>query len=205
MLELVPLFIMIAFFMGLVVVVGELVIPLILGRKYPGYSQLRDTISELGSSRSPVSKYLSAWLVILGMLLLVFALGQAVLFASYTWFHLLYLAGIVVFGLGGILAGIFPQDPKGTEETRSGKIHDISSGIGFILLLLTPIWAIWIPEFWNSLILYLFLLLAGWIAFILFGLSKNREGVLGLSGFWQRVTLVIMNSYLLLNYLISMI
>jgi len=56
--------------------VGDFVIFLILGRHYPGYSHLRDTISTLGMAKSPVQHQLSVWLVMLGFCFIGFAVGQ---------------------------------------------------------------------------------------------------------------------------------
>jgi len=53
---------------GLAAMIGDFVMPLILGRKYPNHNALYDVISELGTQGSPVRKQISAWLIIEGIL-----------------------------------------------------------------------------------------------------------------------------------------
>jgi ABC-type Mn2+/Zn2+ transport system permease subunit len=80
-------------------------------------------------------------------LFVCFGIGQGLQFQNLTWAHWIYLWGIVAFGIGaGIIAGIFPEDTRGVEETVSGKIHGIFSGLGFIFLILNPLWALCIDE-----------------------------------------------------------
>lgn len=190
---------------GVIAMAGDFVIPWILGRRYPGYSHLRDTISTLGTTGSPVKRQLSIWLIVLGVCFLGFAVGQALQFRVFTWRHWSYLLGIVAFGLGaGIVAGLFPEDAAGTEETATGKVHGIGSGLGFILLLLVPLWARGMIEFaavrgWNTLGF-----LAGFISFTLFMVSGKSSGFLKeWTGLWQRLYLAVMYGVLLINGLAS--
>ena len=67
--------------------IGDFVVPLILGRKYPNHNILYDVISELGTKRSPVRKQISAWLIILGILFICFGIGQGLQFRNQTWAH----------------------------------------------------------------------------------------------------------------------
>ena len=180
---------------------GDFVVPSILARSYPGYSHLRDTISTLGTAGSPVKRQLRAWLMVLGVCFLGFAAGQAVQFQVFTWRHGLYLAGIIAFRLGtGVVAGIFPEDPPGVAESVSGKIHGIGAGLGFILLLLTPLWARGMVEFspvrvWNTLGFGV-----GLVAFILFLASGKGNGFLrAWTGLWQRIYLAVLYSVLMVN------
>jgi len=188
---------------GVIAMAGDFVIPWILGRRHPGYSHLRDTISTLGTAESPVKRQLRPWLIVLGVCFLGFAVGQAVVFQVFTWRYWLYLTGIISFGLGaGIVAGIFSEDSPGTAETFSGKIHGIGSGLGFILLLLAPLWARGMIEFaavkgWNTLGF-----LAGFITFTLFMVSGKSSGFLKeWTGLWQRLYLAVMYGVLLMNAL----
>ncbi len=191
------------FVLGAIAMVGDFLIPALLAMRYPGYSHLRDTISTLGTIESPVRSLTSVWLVGLGVCLLVFAVGQASQFQLSTWRHVLYLAGIVGFGIGaGIVAGFFPEDPIGSAETVSGKAHDIGAGLGSILLLLTPLWALGMSELalvkiWNILGLAVAV-----VAFTLF-LATGRGGLcsMALTGLWQRSYLAAIYSTLLMNSL----
>ena len=189
---------------GLIGMAGDFVVPLILGRHYPGYSHLRDTISTLGTDESPVKRQLSVWLIVLGAGFLVFAAGQGTQFHPFTWRHWLYLTGIVAFGLGaGMVAGVFPEDAPGTPETLSGKIHGLGAGIGFILLLLEPLWARGMAECssvrgWNTLGFSVAL-----VAFTLFLASGKSSGFLAQwTGLWQRIYLAVIYFVLAMNALV---
>lgn len=61
----------------LAAICADLVIPLFLGTRYPGYHHFRDTISTLGTTGSPVQKYQCATLILVGSLWIVFAVGKA--------------------------------------------------------------------------------------------------------------------------------
>ena len=122
---------------GLIALVGDFIVPYILGRRYPNYDNFKHVISELGTKQSPVRKHLSCWLVIFGTLVVIFGIGQKLQFANQTWLHNLYLWGIIIFGIGaGVIAGLFPEDASGEEETVAGKVHGIFSGLGFIFLII---------------------------------------------------------------------
>ena len=123
----------------LLATLGDLFIPIIIGSKYPGYNHLMDTISTLGTNKSPAQKFQCINLIIVGILFIVFSVGQGLAFIQINWYHRLFILGIVLFGIGTILAGIFPEDPKGIAETVSGKIHGIASGLGFIFLILNSL------------------------------------------------------------------
>lgn len=131
---------------GLIATVGDFFVPYLLGNKYPNYSSLKDTVSTLGTNKSPVKQYLSYSLITTGSLLLIFSVGHVLIFSSYSWKHILYVLGIAIFGTGSIMAGIFPEDVRGSEETKSGKIHGISSGLGFIFLTFNQLWMFLILE-----------------------------------------------------------
>jgi hypothetical protein len=179
----------------------DLLIPVILGFKYPGYDHFRDTISTLGTKESPVRKQESINLIIVGILFVIFAFGQGFAFENVGWSHGLYICGIIVFGIGCIIAGIFPEDPKGLKESVSGKIHGIASGIGFIFLILNPLWATSIDAFEKYQALNIFLFGAGIVTFTLFILSENKEtGLLKYTGLFQRLNLIVLYGCLILNF-----
>jgi len=190
---------------GLAAMIGDFVVPLILGRKYPNHNALYDVISELGTKESPVRKQISAWLITLGVLFICFGIGQRLQFQNQTWAHRIYLWGIVVFGIGaGVTAGIFPEDTKGAEETISGKIHGIFSGLGFMFLIMNPLWALWIDELNGLEGLNTLLFILGVITFGLFAASEKKDaGILGMSGLWQRLNMLVVYSAILINFLVT--
>jgi hypothetical protein len=180
----------------------DLLIPFLLATRYPGYSHLRDTISALGAPGSPVQRYQSAALILVGSLLLVFAIGQGLSFQVIRWSHILFLLGIVLFGFGSILAGVFPQDPAGAAETISGKIHGIASGLGFLFLILNPLWALWIDEFSRLRVINAILFAAAILSFAVFlAFGKSTDGAFPYTGLFQRLNLAILYAHLLLNFL----
>jgi len=186
----------------LLATLGDLFIPIIIGNKYPGYNHLIDTISTLGTNKSPVQKFQCINLVTVGILFIIFSVGQGLVFTQIKWYHRLFILGIVLFGVGTILAGIFPEDPKGITETASGKIHGIASGIGFILLVLNPLWAIWIAEFKELRYINMTLFVLAVLTFILFMISENiSSGILKYTGLFQRLNLLILYGHLILNYI----
>ncbi|MCK4729731.1 MAG: hypothetical protein KAT28_00280 [Candidatus Aenigmarchaeota archaeon] len=69
---------------GLIAVLGDFIVPFIIGKKYPNCSNLKDTISELGTNKSPVKKQLSCWLIILGLLFIIFSIGHTFIFSVYS-------------------------------------------------------------------------------------------------------------------------
>lgn len=188
---------------GFIAMAGDFVIPAILGKWYPNYSNIRHVISELGTEGSPVKKQASAWLIVLGVLFICFGVGQSIQFTELALFHRLYILGVIAFGVGaGIIAGIFPEDPKGVAETVSGRIHGICAGLGFMLLILNPLWALGIDEFngleWCNLGFFVL----GVVTFMLFLLSEKKEnGILALSGLWQRLNLLTIYAPLLINFI----
>ena len=186
----------------LLATLGDLFIPIIIGNKYPGYNHLIDTISTLGTNVSPVQKFQCINLIAVGILFIIFSVGQGLSFTQIKWCHRLFIIGIILFGVGSILAGIFPEDPKSIAETISGKIHGIASGIGFIFLILNPLWAIWIVEFKDLKYVNMTLFVLAILTFILFVTSENIDsGILQYTGLFQRLNLTILYGHLILNYI----
>ena len=185
----------------LLATMSDLFVPMIIGIKCPGYNHLIDTISTLGTNKSPVQKLQCINLIAVGILFIIFSMGQDLSFVQINWYHRLFILGIVLFGTGTILAGIFPEDPKGVTETVSGKIHGIASGIGFIFLILNPLWAIWITEFKDLRQVNMMLFVLAVLTFILFMISENiSSGILKYTGLFQRLNLIILYGHLILNY-----
>lgn len=184
--------------------IGDLLIPVLIAFKYPGYSHLYDTISSLGADTSPVKVVQCLNLVFVGILLILFSIGQYQLFTSISRFNKLYIFGIVVFGVGCIVAGVFPEDTMGGEETLSGKVHGIASGVGFLFLILNPLWSIWIKEFQGLRMYHIFTLVLAVLTFTLFVLSEGKEyGILKYTGLLQRVNLMVLYGHIIFCFIKS--
>lgn len=185
----------------LIASLSDLLVPIIIGTKYPGYNHFIQTISTLGTKNSPVQNYQSINLMIVGILFLIFSIGQYLLFHHRTWAHNWYTIGIIIFGVGCVLAGIFPEDVQGTPETINGKIHGIASGIGFLFLIMNPLWAVWINDFAYIKKINIILFVLALITFILFIFSENKTtGFLKFTGLFQRLNLIALYLSLILNY-----
>lgn len=180
---------------------GDLIVPTILSSKYPNYNALYETISTLGTEESPVRFWAKLNLIVVGLLFLSFAFAQLSLFENRNWAVNLYFTAIIIYGIGCIIAGIFSEDPKGVEESVSGKIHGISSGLGFLFLILCPLVATYIAEFSVKNTTNVLFFLFGLISFILFLVSENKtNGFLSFTGLFQRINLVILYSSLIVNH-----
>jgi len=143
-------------------------------------------------------------LIIVGALFMLFSIWQYRAFESFNWHHKLYLVGIIIFGFGTIIAGIFPEDPIGIEETVSGKVHGIASGIGFLFLILNPLWSIWIREFRSIHYVHIVIFILALLTFVLFIMSENKNvGIFKYTGLLQRLNLFILYSHIVYNYLKS--
>ena len=180
----------------------DLIVPFALAPYYPHYNHMIDTISTLGTAISPV-KFWAGWsLVLVGILYSVFAYGHFQLFEKKGRFEQGYFAGILAFGIGSILAGFFPEDFKGREgESINGKIHGIASFLGFMGLILCPLWANKIEQIKTDRRTNHLLFLLALITFLLFLFSEHTEsGILKYTGLFQRLNLLLLYSALLINY-----
>nr|MCH9813998.1 DUF998 domain-containing protein [Campylobacterota bacterium] len=174
-----------------------------LSFKYDGYNHLIDTISALGSNDSPVAWQESLNLIVIGILYIIFSFGQNNRFKITSKYTRRYFLGIFIFGVGTIIAGIFPEDSKGlTQESISDKMHGIFSAIGLIFLIFNPLWATFIDEFRKYKLLNSVLFVFGLLTFILFLASENIEtGFLQYTGLFQRVNLLVLYSVLIINFM----
>jgi hypothetical membrane protein len=179
----------------------DLFIPIVLGFYYDNYSHWRDTISALGVKGSPVAHFESLNLVVVGILLVVFSFGQKAQLQINNRYTRRYLLGIFLFGMGTIVAGIFPEDAI-EQESISGKIHGISSAIGFIFLIVNPLWAAKIHRLKCYKLINFMLFIFAVVTFVLFIVSENiTTGLLQYTGLFQRINLLILYGMLILNFI----
>lgn len=194
---------LIALLIVIIAVLSDLVVPIVIAKGYPNYNHFIHTVSTLGTHVSPVRKKESTNLKIVGGLLCVFALSELFLVDNWGVYHVLYCGNIIIFGIGSIVAGIFPEDVAGEKESMDGKIHGIASGLGFLLLGINPLLVIWIEELNNVYIVNIGLFVLATIFFILFLVSeKIEEGWLKYTGLFQRLNMVVLYTVIILNYLL---
>lgn len=156
--------------------VGDLLVPGILARSYPGYDPLARSESILGAAGSPVAGWFTAWSVCLALLFFVFARGVQLAFWPAAERMALAPWLLVIYGVGeGLGSGVFPLGHGGGALTLSGKLHTVLSILGSGALYLLPLVWLWRPPAhgprlkvfsWGTLIVgSLFMLLfgaAGW-------------------------------------------
>ncbi len=181
--------------------VGDAVVPFALGRLYPGYSQLKQVVSELGASQSPVAGWMNLWWILFGALMVIFAVGFQRAFPAGSSARYVLMVQFIVFGIGaGIGAGLFPMDAGGSGPTFAGRLHNILSGIGFLAILLAPMVSLqafpikeWPWLHWFCVITQITgLLTLG----LLLASGRFEKGLLSYHGLWQRVFLLNYDVYL---------
>jgi hypothetical protein len=174
--------------------IGDFLSLFILGHDYAGYSQLHDTMSSLGSTASPVSNIISAWWVILGILLVIFAFGFRTAYPHDDKYVRIVFWLLILYGLGeGLGSGLFKADRISGSYTTSFIIHDILGGAGVVAILILPLFVLKIKTFFSS---------AGFIRFsriivildtlflILFSfrfIGNGNNAISDYKGLWQRL------------------
>ncbi len=197
-------FIVFAFIASVTACFGDFLVMFILGSYYPGYSQLRDSMSGLGATVSPVSLEMSVWWVIVGVLLTLFGVGFGVTFSKDSRARIAAWL-IAIYGLGeGVGSGLFPADYIGDKLTFIGWVHDAIGGIGiagifFLPLVLLPFFKKnGDPKFFK---LSIFVFTLGFLFLLLFGIARLdyfvNSFIASYKGLWQRL--------LMLNYYIFII
>jgi hypothetical protein len=183
---------------------GEFVFMFILGSYFPGYNQLKDTMSSLGASISPVSNQISLWWVIMGVLLIFFGIGIRMAFNNNRKHTNVASWLIILYGFGeGLGSGLFKANHTVTGVTNSAIIHDALGGIGVAAILVLPLFMVKVipkneaPGFYRmSRIIFVTGLLT--VALFLFRYSSDPNNVLLVyKGLWQR--LFMLNTYVYLT------
>jgi hypothetical protein len=184
--------------------VGEFLSLFIFGAFYPGYSQLKETMSSLGASVSPVSNEISAWWVIMGLLIIFFGIGVKESFSEKRKKATIASWLIILYGFGeGIGSGMFKADHVLNNLTNSGILHDILGGIGVTAILALPLVMVRVITKKENLFFYRLswiVFFGGIVAVILFAFrfSHNENNFLTLyKGLWQR--LFMLNTYIYLT------
>jgi hypothetical protein len=181
--------------------VGDFLSLFVLGSKFPGYSHLHDTMSSLGSSASPVSDTISAWWVLLGILIIIFAFGFKAAYSPGDKYVKIAFWLIVLYGLGeGMGSGFFKADLVDGSFTISFFVHDILGSFGIIAILILPIIMQKIVQFSTSPGFIKFLrvvLILELLFFVLFSFrflgSKNNiiNEIIKCKGLWQRLFVLV--------------
>jgi hypothetical protein len=174
-----------------------------LGAHFPGYNQMKNTISALGATVSPVSDEISACWIIVGILLIFFGTG---FYKAFSWkgkYARIAAWLIMLYGLGDeIGSGVFKADHIAEGLTASLIFHNSIGGIGVAAILLLPLIMQKVITKNESSVFYILskiVFVTGIIAILLFlfRYSLNESNFFAIyKGIWQR--LFVLNTYIYL-------
>lgn len=194
-------FIYVSAIVCIAVCIGEFVALFVLGSFYPGFNHLKDTMSSLGASNSPVSNEISTWWVIMGLLFIFFATGLRKAFSEKGLYSKIASWLIILYGFGeGVGSGAFKADHIANSLKTSAVIHDTLGGLGVIAVLILPlimqkvITKNEMPVFYRlSKIVFIAGIVT--VGLFLFRYSSDENNFFTLyKGLWQR--LFMLNTYL---------
>jgi hypothetical membrane protein len=190
-----------AFFTGCI---GDFLSLFVLGPEYPGYSQVYDTMSSLGSSVSPASDIISTWWIILGILMVIFAFGFRAAYSPGDKYVKIAFWLLILYGLGeGLGSGLFKADRVSSSYTTSFIVHDILGGAGVVAILILPLIVQKIRPFFSNpgfirFSRITFILDTLFLVLFSFRFLGNENDILAnYKGLWQR--LFILNSYIYIS------
>lgn len=102
----------------------------------PGYSHVRNAVSELTQAGAPHAVALGLPYALSGLLLAAF--GAAVCLVSYRTSRRVFTGGLLIglFAVQAVLLGtVFPQDPLGAPLTFPGTMHLVLVGVSVPLIV----------------------------------------------------------------------
>ena len=185
---------------------GDFAAVFILSPYYPGYDHLRQPMSALGASNSPVSAIMSAWWITIGVLFIIFAFGFYKAFPKEDKLKNLAAWLILIYGIGEeIGSGVFPGNHLDGHLTNIGIIHNIIGGIGVAGLLILPfILMKYFPKQQSQAFHYISVTAAilGMTFFFIFTLSKimplPENNIISYRGLWQSLYIGVYYIYLMI-------
>jgi hypothetical membrane protein len=184
--------------------IGDMLFLFILGPRCPGYSQLYDTMSSLGSSASPVSDIVSTWWMLLGILVIIFAFGFKAAFSADDKYVKIVFWLLIIYGLGeGLGSGLFKADRISGSYTISFIIHDILGGAGVLSILILPLVVQRIKPFFSSqgFIRFSYItFILGTLFLVLFSfrfIGDENNILTKYKGLWQRLFVLVYYIYLM--------
>ncbi|MFB9109990.1 DUF998 domain-containing protein [Flavobacterium gyeonganense] len=172
----------------------DIIVLFLAGLYYPGYSQLKMTMSSLGASESPVSEFISAWWIFIGVAFIFFGIVFRKAFGSNHKNVRLASLLLILYGLGeGIGSGVFKADRIAGKMTDSFVMHDIAGGIGVIAALILPLVMKEVMTKENKpglTLLSQIIFTVGFITMLLFTIrfsSDENNFIVFYKGLWQRI------------------
>ena len=125
----------------------------------PDYSYITNAVSELIQSGAEDRIFLSSFLVLHAVMIILFAIGIIIQY-SYKQSKSIFIGGILllVVGINHVMSSsLFPMDPIGTESTLTGVMHLILLGVSVIsTFILIPLLGIGLKRSYNGKYFYIF-------------------------------------------------
>ena len=201
-------FVILSFLICITACIGDILVTVFLGSYYPGYSHLRDTLSQMGSDISPVSQMMSLWWVILGLMFVTFGICFGKSFLNANRYVKIASWLIILYGVGeSICSGVFPVNYDEKVFGFISLLHIVLSGLGVLSIMILPfvLQRIFTKKDFPGFYRYSYVTIAIGLLFIsLFSLSKSIDDAqnlfVQLKGLWQRI--LSLNFYL---YLVSLV
>ena len=131
----------------------------------PNYSYIRNAVSELIQSGAENRTFLSSFLFLHALMIILYAIGLLAQHPS-SQSKSIYIGGILILavGLSHLLSSsIFPMDPVGAKSTFPGIMHLILVGITVVsIFILMPLLGIGLSRHyeWGHFIIFTFICLA---------------------------------------------
>lgn len=104
------------------------------GLMWPGYSHVRQAISELIMLTAPNRSVMLAFFTLYNLLVLIFAVG--VFSQKENRLIKTSAVALLLVAISGIMMNVFPQDPINTVLTFHGLVHLIFAGIAAVSTIL---------------------------------------------------------------------
>lgn len=118
---------------GIAIPVIDVIFTIWLAALNPGYSHMRDFISELGEPGRPLDGLFAAWCIVFGVLLAGFAFGLYRAIGGRAGFVALLLTSAM-----SIVVGLFPCDPGCEAKNFSGQMHVATGFISMPAMIAAP-------------------------------------------------------------------
>ena len=184
----------------LLTIIGEFLLPWILGRYYNGYNSKTMVMSALGNPQSPVRLVYNAWLIWIGCFFIFTAVVYFIAARKeFPVLSVLISLSIGTFAAGaGVISGIFSVNENKDIVTIASKIHGVSAAMGFMALLFFPllngIFSLKQKDvvFGIVSIISFILALGFFTCFVMGDKEEFKNTVLRYEGLWQRMTLLCM-------------
>ncbi|ALS00518.1 hypothetical protein ATZ33_03765 [Enterococcus silesiacus] len=126
------------FFIMILVILSELIVPFVLIAFYPHYNPITMLISDFGEDGSPTKMVFKMWQLVDGSLFLLAVPSFYERFKRTSKSLAIWLSVMIsTFAIGDCLVtGIFDRSPSVTTIDIEAMIHDYASGAGFVALLI---------------------------------------------------------------------